>query len=161
MGVIASVSSTLSFGLIGGKSTTINPPSKQCQYLKLSGGHIGLVFGWLIPCLFVSTVALSMAELTSSMPYVSFLTNPSLSDDKLFPLRTSAGLYYFSAKLAPEGYGPVASWVTGTFLLFFSLLDLEISLMLRMGEYNRSGHARVLNRLYLRSNDHNGDSGQY
>ncbi|KAJ8096330.1 hypothetical protein PM082_011488 [Marasmius tenuissimus] len=35
-----------------------------------------------------------MAELTSSMP-------------------TSAGLYYFSAKLAPQGYGPVASWITG------------------------------------------------
>ncbi|KAJ8091882.1 hypothetical protein PM082_024115 [Marasmius tenuissimus] len=75
MGVIAGVSSTLSFGLAG-------------------GGHTGLVFGWLIPCLFTSTVALSMAELTSSMP-------------------TSAGLYYFSAKLAPEGYGPVASWITG------------------------------------------------
>ncbi|EEB94918.1 hypothetical protein MPER_06195, partial [Moniliophthora perniciosa FA553] len=49
MGVVASVSSTLSFGLV-------------------SGGHVGLVFGWLIPCLFVATVALSMAELTSSMP---------------------------------------------------------------------------------------------
>ncbi|KAF9262529.1 amino acid transporter [Marasmius fiardii PR-910] len=75
MGVVASVSSTLSFGLAG-------------------GGHVGLVFGWLIPCLFVTTVALSMAELTSSMP-------------------TSAGLYYFAAKLAPSGYGPLASWITG------------------------------------------------
>ncbi|KAK7026506.1 hypothetical protein VNI00_015586 [Paramarasmius palmivorus] len=75
MGVVASVSSTLSFGLV-------------------SGGHIGMVFGWLIPCLFVGTVALSMAELTSSMP-------------------TSAGLYYFAAKLAPPGYGPLASWITG------------------------------------------------
>ncbi|ESK86661.1 apc amino acid permease [Moniliophthora roreri MCA 2997] len=75
MGVVASVSSTLSFGLV-------------------SGGHVGLVFGWLIPCLFVATVALSMAELTSSMP-------------------TSAGLYYFAAKLAPPGYGPLASWITG------------------------------------------------
>jgi amino acid permease len=35
------------------------------------GGHVGLVFGWLIPCCFVGFVALSMAELASSMPYVS------------------------------------------------------------------------------------------
>ncbi|KAJ7623574.1 amino acid transporter [Roridomyces roridus] len=27
--------------------------------------------------------------------------------------RTSAGLYYFSAKMAPEGYAPLASWITG------------------------------------------------
>lgn len=50
MGVVASVSSTLEFGLV-------------------SGGHVGLVFGWLIPSLFVMTVALSMAEMASSMPY--------------------------------------------------------------------------------------------
>ncbi|KAF5316504.1 hypothetical protein D9619_006793 [Psilocybe cf. subviscida] len=75
MGVVASVSSTLSFGLV-------------------NGGHVGMVFGWLIPCLFVLNVAFSMAELASSMP-------------------TSAGLYYFSAKLAPEKYAPLASWITG------------------------------------------------
>jgi len=27
--------------------------------------------------------------------------------------RTSAGLYYFSAKLAPDGYAALASWITG------------------------------------------------
>ncbi|KAJ3763513.1 amino acid transporter [Lentinula raphanica] len=75
MGVIASVSSTLTFGLE-------------------SGGHVGMVFGWLIPSLFVLTVALSMAELTSAMP-------------------TSAGLYYFAAKLAPQRYSALASWITG------------------------------------------------
>ncbi|KAF8920180.1 amino acid/polyamine transporter I [Mucidula mucida] len=75
MGVIASVSSTLEFGLV-------------------SGGHVGMVFGWLIPSIFVMTIALSMAELASSMP-------------------TSAGLYYFSAKLAPKKYAPLASWITG------------------------------------------------
>lgn len=75
MGVIASVTSTLSFGLI-------------------NGGHVGMVFGWLIPSLFVMFVALSMAEMASSMP-------------------TSAGLYYFSAKLAPPKYAPLASWITG------------------------------------------------
>ncbi|SJL03865.1 uncharacterized protein ARMOST_07222 [Armillaria ostoyae] len=75
MGVVASVSSTLSFGLV-------------------SGGHVGLVFGWLIPSIFVMTIALAMAELTSSMP-------------------TSAGLYYWSAKLAPPKYSALASWITG------------------------------------------------
>ncbi|KAJ7777309.1 APC amino acid permease [Mycena metata] len=75
MGIVASVSSTLIFGL-------------------LSGGHVGLVWGWFIPSFFVMFVALSMAELASSMP-------------------TSAGLYYFSAKLAPEKYAPLASWITG------------------------------------------------
>ena len=49
MGVVASVTSTFSFPLV-------------------SGGHVGMVFGWLIPCLFVMTVAASMAELASSMP---------------------------------------------------------------------------------------------
>jgi len=75
MGVIGSVTSTFSFGLV-------------------NGGHVGLVFGWLIPCCFVGFVALSMAEMASSMP-------------------TSAGLYYFSAKMAPPKYAPLASWITG------------------------------------------------
>ncbi|KAF9038687.1 APC amino acid permease [Panaeolus papilionaceus] len=75
MGVIASVSSTLSFGLV-------------------NGGHVGMVWGWFIPSCFVMTIALVMAELASSMP-------------------TSAGLYYFSAKLAPPQWAPLASWITG------------------------------------------------
>ncbi|KAJ7230536.1 amino acid transporter, partial [Mycena pura] len=75
MGIVASVSSTLSFGLF-------------------NGGHVGFVWGWFIPCFFVMFVALSMAEMAASMP-------------------TSAGLYYFSAKLAPEKHAPLASWITG------------------------------------------------
>ncbi|KAG6381802.1 amino acid permease-domain-containing protein [Boletus reticuloceps] len=75
MGVVASVTSTFSFPLV-------------------SGGHVGMVWGWFIPCIFVMAVALSMAELVSSMP-------------------TSAGLYYFSAKLAPPKYAALASWITG------------------------------------------------
>ncbi|KAJ8494386.1 hypothetical protein ONZ45_g13253 [Pleurotus djamor] len=67
----------------------------QCQTYDFDkGGHVGMVFGWLIPSLFVSTIALSMAELASSMP-------------------TSAGLYYFSAKLAPPKYSALSSWITG------------------------------------------------
>ncbi|KAJ7065321.1 amino acid transporter [Mycena amicta] len=75
MGIVASISSTLSFGVV-------------------NGGHVGLVWGWFIPSFFVMFVALSMAEMASSMP-------------------TSAGLYYFSAKLAPKEHAPLASWITG------------------------------------------------
>lgn len=59
-----------------------------------AGGHVGLVWGWFIPCWFVMCVAASMAELASSMP-------------------TSAGLYYFSAKMAPPQYSALAGWITG------------------------------------------------
>jgi len=57
-------------------------------------GTPGMVWGWLIAMVFIQCVALSMAELCSSMP-------------------TSGGLYYASAVLAPSGYGPLASWITG------------------------------------------------
>ncbi|KAI0254804.1 amino acid/polyamine transporter I [Lactifluus subvellereus] len=76
MGIIASVSATFSFPLAAGS------------------GHVGMVWGWLVPCPFVLCIAASLAEMTSAMP-------------------TSAGLYYFSAKLAPPKYAPLASWVTG------------------------------------------------
>ena len=49
-----------------------------------------MVWGWLIAMVFIQCVALSMAELCSSMP-------------------TSGGLYYASAVLAPPGYGPLAA----------------------------------------------------
>ena len=42
----------------------------------------------------IFAIAASMAELCSSMP-------------------TSGGLYYASAVLAPKGWGPIASWITG------------------------------------------------
>ncbi|KAL0954076.1 hypothetical protein HGRIS_005225 [Hohenbuehelia grisea] len=75
MGVSAAVSTTFVFPLI-------------------AGGHVGMVFGWLIPCLFVLCIAACLSELTSSMP-------------------TSAGLYYFAAKLAPAKYSALACWITG------------------------------------------------
>lgn len=57
-------------------------------------GTPGMVWGWLIAMIFIQCVAMSMAELCSSMP-------------------TSGGLYYASAVLAPPGYGPLAAWLTG------------------------------------------------
>ncbi|KAL7279659.1 hypothetical protein ACG7TL_006066 [Trametes sanguinea] len=76
MSVIGGVSSTLSFGLA-------------------SGGHLGMVWGWFIPCLFVMCIAASMAELASSMPQVRHATWQTV------------------AKLAPKRYSALASWITG------------------------------------------------
>ncbi|KAH7909023.1 amino acid transporter [Hygrophoropsis aurantiaca] len=63
-------------------------------YPLLAGGHFAMIWGWTIPCLFVLCIAASMAELASAMP-------------------TSAGLYYFSAKMASEKHSALASWITG------------------------------------------------
>lgn len=57
-------------------------------------GTAGMVWGWLIAMIFIQCVAMSMAELCSSLP-------------------TSGGLYYASAVLAPPGWGPFAAWLTG------------------------------------------------
>lgn len=56
-------------------------------------GTPGMVWGWLIAMVFIQCVAMSMAELCSSMP-------------------TSGGLYYASAVLAPPGWGPLAACKT-------------------------------------------------
>src|ERR1700761_322970 len=53
-----------------------------------------MTWGWLVAMIGIQCVAMSMAELCSSMP-------------------TSGGLYYASAVLAPPGWGPLAAWVTG------------------------------------------------
>lgn len=57
-------------------------------------GTGGMAWGWLVAMIPIQCIALSLAELCSSMP-------------------TSGGLYYASAVLAPDGFGPLASWLTG------------------------------------------------
>ncbi|KAF2498824.1 amino acid transporter [Lophium mytilinum] len=57
-------------------------------------GTAGMTWGWLVAMIGIQAVAMSMAELCSSMP-------------------TSGGLYYAAAVLAPPGWGPLAAWVTG------------------------------------------------
>ncbi|KAI9656924.1 MAG: hypothetical protein M1831_004472 [Alyxoria varia] len=57
-------------------------------------GTPGMTWGWLIAMVGIQCVAMGMAEICSSMP-------------------TSGGLYYAAAVLAPPGWGPVASWITG------------------------------------------------
>ncbi|KAF1999514.1 amino acid transporter [Amniculicola lignicola CBS 123094] len=57
-------------------------------------GTAGMTWGWIIAMVGIQSVAMSMAELCSSMP-------------------TSGGLYYAAAVLAPPGWGPFAAWITG------------------------------------------------
>lgn len=57
-------------------------------------GTGGAIWGWLIAAICIQATAFTMAELCSSMP-------------------TAGGLYYASAVLAPEGWGPIASWFVG------------------------------------------------
>ncbi|KAI9720682.1 MAG: hypothetical protein M1828_005562 [Chrysothrix sp. TS-e1954] len=57
-------------------------------------GTAGMTWGWLVAMIGIQSVALGMAEICSAMP-------------------TSGGLYYASAVLAPPGWGPLASWITG------------------------------------------------
>ncbi|XMA09908.1 hypothetical protein WAI453_002699 [Rhynchosporium graminicola] len=57
-------------------------------------GPAGAVLGWVVAAFLIQFVALAMAELCSSMP-------------------TAGGLYYAAAVLAPEGWGPLLSWITG------------------------------------------------
>ena len=66
-------------------------------------GQAGSVWGWVVAGLFIQAVAFGMAELCSSMP-------------------TAGGLYYASAVLAPDGWGPFASWVCS--LSWDSMLQL-------------------------------------
>jgi hypothetical protein len=56
--------------------------------------------------------------------------------------RTSAGLYYFSAKLAPPKYSGLASWITGRPSLHHFLLPSH-ELVSRMGQYHGPNYSRV------------------
>ncbi|MQL70833.1 hypothetical protein Taro_003118 [Colocasia esculenta] len=58
------------------------------------GGPVTMVYGWPVVGVFTLLIGLSMAEICSSYP-------------------TSGGLYYWSAKLCGNEWGPFASWITG------------------------------------------------
>jgi amino acid permease (GABA permease) len=64
----------------------------------VAGGPRIIIWGWIFVGLMVLLVGAGMAEVCSSYP-------------------TAGGLYYWAAKLAPEGKAPVWSWFTGWFNL--------------------------------------------
>lgn len=81
---------SVSFSVLGLLPSIASTISYSLGY----SGTGGAVWGWLIASLFTQSTAFSMAELCSSMP-------------------TAGGLYYAAAVLAPEGWGPLASWFVG------------------------------------------------
>ncbi|XP_077219840.1 bidirectional amino acid transporter 1 isoform X1 [Tasmannia lanceolata] len=73
------------------------------------GGPLTMIYGWPIAGCFTLIVGLSMAEICSSYP-------------------TSGGLYFWSAKLCGNDWGPFASWMTGwvisNFAFSFSVISI-------------------------------------
>ena len=58
------------------------------------GGPVTMIYGWPIVGMLTMLVGLAMAEICSAYP-------------------TSGGLYFWSAKLCGNEWGPMASWFTG------------------------------------------------
>uniref|UniRef100_A0A1D1YDT1 Putative amino-acid permease C15C4.04c n=1 Tax=Anthurium amnicola TaxID=1678845 RepID=A0A1D1YDT1_9ARAE len=96
------------------------------------GGPVTMIYGWLIAGTFTMIVGLSMAEICSSYP-------------------TSGGLYYWSAKLCGNEWGPFASFMTGWFNIVgqwavttsvnFSLAQLlQVIILLSTGGNNGGGY---------------------
>ncbi|XP_024927445.2 amino-acid permease BAT1 homolog isoform X2 [Ziziphus jujuba] len=96
------------------------------------GGPVTMVYGWPIVGIFTLIVGLSMAEICSAYP-------------------TSGGLYFWSAKLSGDDWGPFASWITGWFNIVgqwavttsidFSLAQLiEVIILLSTGGKNGGGY---------------------
>ncbi|KAA8529101.1 hypothetical protein F0562_034100 [Nyssa sinensis] len=96
------------------------------------GGPLTMVYGWPIVGMFTLIVGLSMAEICSAFP-------------------TSGGLYFWSAKLCGNEWGPFASWLTGWFNIVgqwavttsvdFSLAQLiQVIILLSTGGKNGGGY---------------------
>lgn len=96
------------------------------------GGPLTATMGWVVVSVFNALIALSMAEICSAYP-------------------TSGGLYYWSATLAGGEWAPLASWVTGWFIVVgqcattasvdFSLAQLlQVIILLGTGGANGGGY---------------------
>ncbi|KAJ0667428.1 putative amino acid/polyamine transporter I [Helianthus annuus] len=96
------------------------------------GGPISMIYGWLVAGLFTLMVGLSMSEICSAYP-------------------TAAGLYFWSAKLCGNDWGPFASWLTGWYNIVgqwavttsvnFSLAQLiGVIILLSTGGQNEGGY---------------------
>ncbi|EPY51046.1 hypothetical protein SPOG_02225 [Schizosaccharomyces cryophilus OY26] len=81
---------SIAFSVLGLLPSVASTLSFSLSYI----GTPGLLWAWLIAIFFLICIALSMAEICSALP-------------------TSGGLYYAAAVFAPEGWGPLASWITG------------------------------------------------
>ncbi|KAF9199692.1 hypothetical protein BGZ49_010164 [Haplosporangium sp. Z 27] len=62
----------------------------------MTGGPLAIVWGWILTAFFVMFIGLSMAEICSTFP-------------------TAGGLYFWTAKLGGEKWGPMFSWYEAWF----------------------------------------------
>ncbi|CAL9148694.1 amino-acid permease BAT1 homolog [Musa acuminata AAA Group] len=96
------------------------------------GGPVTMIYGWPIAGAFTLMVGLAMSEICSAYP-------------------TSGGLYFWSAKLCGDRWGPFASWITGWFNIVgqwavttsvdFSLAQLlQVIILLSTGGNNGGGY---------------------
>ncbi|KAJ8652213.1 hypothetical protein O0I10_012174 [Lichtheimia ornata] len=75
-------------------------------------GSLGVIWGWLITGTFTMMVAMSLAEICSAYP-------------------TTGGLYFWTSRLAPGPYMPLACWLTGWFNwigLCFGITSVDLGL---------------------------------
>ncbi|XP_028092986.1 amino-acid permease BAT1 homolog isoform X1 [Camellia sinensis] len=126
LSAISNFSVTFSIiSVITGLTTTFN-------YGLTYGGPMTMIWGWPIVGGFTLIVGLSMAEICSAYP-------------------TSGGLYFWSAKLCGNDWGPLASWLTGWFNIVgqwavttsvdFSLAQLiQVIILLSTGGKNGGGY---------------------
>lgn len=112
LGLLPSVASTLSYNLA-------------------FSGPAGSVWGWFVACIPIQFIALSIAELCSSMP-------------------TAGGLYYASAVLAPEGWGPLCSWVCNPPKIYTLKPLLSLGQDNRMVKFYGLGHCSLCHQLRSR-----------
>jgi amino acid transporter len=63
-----------------------------------TGGPVVMTWSWLVGGFFTLMVGLSMAEICSTYP-------------------SAGSVYYWAGALAPEGWGPIYSFITGWFNL--------------------------------------------
>ncbi|KAK9934677.1 hypothetical protein M0R45_021813 [Rubus argutus] len=104
LSAIANFSVTFSIvSVLTGLSTTLG--------ISLTyGGPITMVYGWPVVGMLTLLVGLSMAEICSAYP-------------------TSGGLYFWSAKLCGNRWGPLASWLTGWVVSNFAFSFAIISVL--------------------------------
>jgi len=85
---------SVSFSILG----LLPSIASTLEYNLAYSGTAGAVWGWLVAGTLIQFVAMAMAELCSSMP-------------------TAGGMYYVSAALAPDGWGPFFAWVMSKILI--------------------------------------------
>ncbi|KAF8516892.1 APC amino acid permease [Gautieria morchelliformis] len=86
------------FGMSFSIISVITGTSSLFLYGLNTGGPAVMVWGWVVVSFFTMMVGLAMGEVCSAHP-------------------TSGGPYYWAAKVVPEKYSPIASWITGWFNL--------------------------------------------